>query len=375
MNQINPSFFAKTKQTHAPSDNFQNNFEIQQQFQSQQQFQNQHQQNFFNFQNKNQFQNFLLYYSQNQNNDQNQIQPFNQLTVQNQNQKYITQQQALEDFQSLQHTIFQQTIPSLEIYPTATAETAANLHQEKNLNSNLNRRTKSSRASGAEAKGFKKLRRIKRKANFNKSFSFLREKLNLRNCSRKFQFDSLLKKVKSKIFKTIYDSLRTCLRENYRLQRLPQTFITDIKIDSNQCLLHKSVQEIYKDFGISLSIAQLLEEDFIKKEKLDLFSEFLSLSFVEVYRLYMESKQYLKDSSKIRRKEGEKFGELFKFIAKIFLDYYLLSKGNRPKTKPERNPKHLFRVIHKKRVRGTAKKQNESDEPKEEVKEEKVVVC
>lgn len=203
-----------------------------------------------------------------------------------------------------------------------------------------------------QRRSLKKMRRLKRKANFNKSFSFLRERLSLVNCSRKFQFDSLLKKVKSKIFKTIYDSLKSCLWENFRLQRLPQTFITDIKIDSNKFYLNKSVQEIYEEFGFILSVQKLLEQDYIKKDKLELIEEFLNLSFVEVYHLYMESKQYLKDINKIVRKEGEKFGELFKYIAKNFLDYYLLSKGNKPKTKPQKNPKHLFRVIHKKKSKG-----------------------
>lgn len=74
----------------------------------------------------------------------------------------------------------------------------------------------------------------------------------------------------------------------------------------------------------------------------------------------MDSKQYAKDVSKIVRKEGTKFGELFKFIARNFLDYYLLSKGNRPKTKPEKNPKHLFKVIHRKKTRGAGGNKNES---------------
>ena len=194
----------------------------------------------------------------------------------------------------------------------------------------------------------KKYRKIKRKTNFNKNFSLLREKLGLINFSRKFQFDSLLKKVKSKIFKTIYDSLKICLRENFRLQRLPQNFITDIKIDSNKSFINKSVLEIYEDHNIFLNLEDLVEKDFIKKDKLDLLKEFLSLSFTEVYHLYIGSRQYLKDTATVTKKEGDKFGELFKFIAVYFIDYYGLSKGNKPKKTTIKNPKHIFRVFHKK---------------------------
>lgn len=205
--------------------------------------------------------------------------------------------------------------------------------------------------SNNPVKNFKRLRRIKRKTNFNKNFSQLREKLGLFHCSRKYQFDSLLKKVKSKIFKTIYDSLKTCLRENFRLQRLPQTFITDIKIDSNKSFINKSVSEIYHDFGIKLNVQDLLENDYIKKEKLSLFKEFLLLNFIDVYHFYIDSKQYTRDTLKVIKKEGQKFGELFKFIAVNFIDYYSLSKGNKPKKRPVINMKHIFKVIPKKKLR------------------------
>ena len=115
--------------------------------------------------------------------------------------------------------------------------------------------------------------------------------------------------------------------------------------------MHKTVKEIYEEFGISLCVEKLLEQEFVKKEKLELLKEFLNLKFVEVYYLYMESKQSSRDVATIIRKEGAKFGELFKYIAKIFLDYYLLSKGNKPKTIPERNPKHFFKVIHRKKTK------------------------
>jgi len=197
----------------------------------------------------------------------------------------------------------------------------------------------------------KKLRRFKRKATFNKTFNQFRENLSLKNCSRKLQFDSLLKKVKSKIFKTIYSSLKSCLRENYRLQRLPQTFIRDIKINSNKFFLSKNVKEIYQEFGIILNTQKLLEEDFIKEEKMHLFTEFLTLTFTDIYHIYMESKQYTRDVNKIIKKEGEKFSQLFKYIAVNFLDYYLISKGNKPKKKCEKNSKNIFKVIPSKKIR------------------------
>jgi len=197
-----------------------------------------------------------------------------------------------------------------------------------------------------------RIKRIKFKTkNFNKSFIQLREKLCLSRVSRKFHIDSILKKVKSKIFKTIYDSLKSCLMDNYPLIRYPQTIVTDINIDSNKYLFNKTIKDIYEDSGIHLNIENLKENNFIRKGKYELLKEFLSLTFVEIHKVYLESMRYIKDTDVIIRKEGKKFGELFKFIAINFVDYFINTKGNktRSKSKLQNNPNLIFKVIPKKK--------------------------
>ena len=59
-------------------------------------------------------------------------------------------------------------------------------------------------------------------------FHSLKRELDIKDC-RKTHIDSLLKKVKSKCLKAIHEVLKSCV--NLIVGRLPQLFITNIKID------------------------------------------------------------------------------------------------------------------------------------------------
>jgi hypothetical protein len=166
---------------------------------------------------------------------------------------------------------------------------------------------------------------------FNKRFLKLRESLKMEKISRKSQFDSLLKKTKAKLFKTIYESLRKCMACPIRLCRLPQSFITNIKIDFNKQYLNRTILNIYQEFGIIPSIEDYFENKFVKEERKNIFKVFLDLTLMEFYEYYISSKQYINDIEKIKMKEGEKFAVLFTFIAKYFIQYYLYGKGNKAK--------------------------------------------
>jgi hypothetical protein len=146
---------------------------------------------------------------------------------------------------------------------------------------------------------------------------------------RKTQIDSLLKKCKSKAFKTIHEALKKCL--NIKLPRLPQNFITNIKIDFNKIYLEKSILEIYKEHKIISSIEEFMSKKYLIEDKVQVFKDFLSLTFRNVFEYYINSKQYVKDYYHIQQREGEKFAILFNYISKIFIQYYTKSKGNRPK--------------------------------------------
>lgn len=165
------------------------------------------------------------------------------------------------------------------------------------------------------------------------TFLLLKKKLNLENFMRKTQIDSLLKKCKSKAFRTIHEALKKCLK--VKLPRLPQPFITNIKIDFNKVHLEKSIYEIYREYKIIPSVEEFIEKKYLYEDKINLFKDFLNLTFRDVFEYYINSKQYVKDYNHIVEREGEPFAILFNYISKIFVQYYLKSKGNKHKKNRE----------------------------------------
>jgi hypothetical protein len=179
---------------------------------------------------------------------------------------------------------------------------------------------------------------LRKSKSIHSSFVYLKKELKLEKFKRKTQIDSLLKKCKSKAFRTIHEALKNCLK--VKLPRLPQPFITNIKIDFNKTYLEKTIYDIYKEYSIIPSVEDYLEKGFILDDKLPVFKNFLSLTFKEVFESYITSKQYIKDYHHIKKREGEGFAILFNFISKIFVQYYMKSKGNKHKGKNRpRQPK------------------------------------
>jgi hypothetical protein len=180
---------------------------------------------------------------------------------------------------------------------------------------------------------------FKKRKGMHASFMYLKKELKLEGFKRKTQIDSLLKKCKSKAFRTIHEALKNCL--SVKLARLPQAFITNIKIDFNKNCLEKTILEIYKENKIIPSYEDYQEKGFIIDEKKDVFKNFLSLTFKNVFDSYVTSKQYIKDYHHIKQREGEEFAILFNFISKIFVQYYTKSKGNKHKGRKMRLEKHV----------------------------------
>jgi hypothetical protein len=123
------------------------------------------------------------------------------------------------------------------------------------------------------------------------------------------------------------------------LARLPQLFITNIKIDFNKTYLDRSIYEIYQENGVITSIEEFMEKGYIIEDKIDVFRNFLRLTFREVFESYVASKQYIKDYHHIKKREGEEFAILFNFISKILVQYYTKSKGNQLKEEGKKRVK------------------------------------
>lgn len=164
---------------------------------------------------------------------------------------------------------------------------------------------------------------------FQANFIKLKKYLRMKNNVRKTQIDSVLKKCKSKFFKSIHQVLKKCIKGKFR--RLPQKFITNIKIDSNKNYLSKLVIQIYQSHGALQNLEALYDQNLVKNDMKNLLDEFLNLTFKQAYELYTKSEQYLRDYQRIRDKEDDNFAILFYYCSKIFIDYFTLSKGNKKK--------------------------------------------
>jgi hypothetical protein len=127
-------------------------------------------------------------------------------------------------------------------------------------------------------------------------------------------------------------AFKICLNHEHRnkLKRLPQEFVTNVKINDNKILLDHKLIEIYKKLK-SLRLGSSNIENIFKQEKKQLALELINMTYKEVIKAYVESVQYMKDKAKISSREGEKISILYTFISENFYDYYFQSRGNRCK--------------------------------------------
>ena len=164
---------------------------------------------------------------------------------------------------------------------------------------------------------------------FHLNFLEFKKVLNFKRSQRKTKIDSILKKCKSKFFRAVQEGIKKITNDSNQINRLPQTFITNINIDYNKEFMGKTLMQIYQDLKVVQS-----ENDFfvgLDKEKAFTLNKFLSLTYTELFNLYITSQRFKRDCESIREKEGEKFEILYKYVSKIFIHYYSLSKGNKPK--------------------------------------------
>ena len=184
-------------------------------------------------------------------------------------------------------------------------------------------------------KGSKSKRVIKP---FHQNFNELKSKMNIPN-TRKTHIDSLLKKLKSKCLKAVHEVVKSCF--DLYVGRLPQSFITNIKIDFNKYYLNKTIGEIYVEFKLLPSYNEIYEKNLIRNGKDELFNDIYNMTFKQVYITYLESTLFKKDYEKIKKKDGNEIAQLFDYVARNMCDYYLFSKGNK-KTKLSFHNKKSF---------------------------------
>lgn len=160
------------------------------------------------------------------------------------------------------------------------------------------------------------------------TFKYLKEKYGVKNM-RKNRIDCIIKKVKSKFFKAIHETIKYCV--NLNINRLPQYFITNIKIEYNKIYFNKTLEQLYTEFKILPSLNELLEKNLIKKGKKELFVILMTNSLKDVYKYYLSSELYKYYKLDIKKKEGEHIDKLYDYIAQNICQYFLYNKGNKKK--------------------------------------------
>jgi hypothetical protein len=157
---------------------------------------------------------------------------------------------------------------------------------------------------------------------FYSKFKYLCCKYKIDNL-RKNHIDIIIKKVKIKLFKGIHEVLKYCL--NININRLPQNFINNIKIEYNRQYLDKTISEIYLEFSILPSLKEILENKMIKKEKTEILILFMNSSLIDIIKIYLSSNLFVYDKKKLQRKSGLNDAILFDFVANNICDYFQYS--------------------------------------------------
>jgi hypothetical protein len=160
---------------------------------------------------------------------------------------------------------------------------------------------------------------------FYSRIKYIRKKYNIKK-SRKNHIDSLVKKAKSKFLKGIYEGLKYCL--NSYINRLPQKFIINTKIEYNKKYLNLTVEEIYSEFKLLPTLDIMIESNMVQKDKKDLLYLLMKTKLKDIYKLYINSDLYLYEKRKIEKKAGIGVAQLYDFVATNICEYFLLNKGN-----------------------------------------------
>ena len=164
-----------------------------------------------------------------------------------------------------------------------------------------------------------------KRTSFQKSFAYLRKKLQIK-LTRKSNIDSILKKCKGKFCKAINDCLKKCTNEK-KVFKIPHTFISNISIEKNKNIFEKSLIELHQEFNLPpLNIDEFINEGKCTKGKENYFRYLLVTNISELYNLYTQSKRYKREVEIIKNNSGIKMMLLYKFVSENFINYYLYTK-------------------------------------------------
>lgn len=180
---------------------------------------------------------------------------------------------------------------------------------------------------------------------FYSRFKYLCNKYKIENV-RKNHIDNFVKKFKSKCFKGIHEALKYCL--NIVVNRLPQLFIINVKIEYNKYYLNKTIEEIYTEFKSLPSLKELIDNNLVKRNKKELLVLLMNSTLKDIYNIYLNSNLYKLEKIRLEKKSGKNFTKLFDFVSNNICEYFLYGKVNKQKinNSNEINNNNLIKVIN-----------------------------
>lgn len=158
------------------------------------------------------------------------------------------------------------------------------------------------------------------------TFKYLKSKYNIKNI-RKNKLDCIVKKIKTKYLNAIHEAIKFCIK--IKMQKLPQHFISNIKIEFNKMYLNKTVEQIYTEFKIIPSLNEIIDKNLIRIGKKELFIKLMNSSLKDIYQYYLKSDLYKYHRMCVIKKEGENSGKIYDYVARNICKYFMYNKGNK----------------------------------------------
>lgn len=175
-----------------------------------------------------------------------------------------------------------------------------------------------------------KQQRKKKIKSYSTDYQELCQAIGLLSNDRKIKMDSMFKKCKSKYCKTVQEALYLLIGDRSKIEKLPQTFITNINIKYNKKYLYYSIENLYKEFGVIKDESALLVNNNERNGKI---LRLINMSFIDGYFIYLQSNQFSQELLKMIKKKGIEIALIFYYSAHLFIDYIMYSKGSKEKIK------------------------------------------
>jgi len=125
--------------------------------------------------------------------------------------------------------------------------------------------------------------------------------------------------------------LKFCLNIHH-INRLPQNFIINIRIEFNKKYLEKTIEEIYLEFSILPSLEEMKEKNYINKDKIDIFTIFIKSKLKDIIKVYLLSELFILDKKNLEKKSGINDAILFDFVANNICNYFLYGNSSNIET-------------------------------------------